>query len=114
MVKTAEAFLDNESWRKFTENLKSRSKVEVTRGDEISMLSCVHDGIYDFVDTVSLENSLNLPHEPETSATGLQNEYHVILHRFGGAALCRMIKLRQDTIMGRKGTVKVTGSHIDE
>ena len=74
--------------------------MDVTRGNEISILSCVHEGIYDFVHTVSLANSLNLPHEPETSATGLQNEDHVILHRFGGAALCRMIKLRQNTIMG--------------
>ena len=74
--------------------------MDVTRGNEISILSCVHEGIYDFVHTVSLDNSLNLPHEPETSATGLQNDDHVILHRFGGAALCRMIKLRQNTIMG--------------
>ena len=49
-----------------------------------------------FVHTVSREIAFNLPREP--SAYGLQNEDRVILHRFGGAALCRMIKLRQNTI----------------
>ena len=55
---------------------------------------------------------MNLPREP--SANGLQNEERAILHRFGRAALCRMIKLRQNTIKGKKGTVKVPNRHKDE
>ena len=85
--------------------------MEVTCADEIAILSCVHEGIYDFVHTVSHEIAFNLPREP--SANGVQNEDRVILHRFSGAALCRMIKLRQNTIKGRKGTVKVTNRHKD-
>ena len=107
-------FLNNESWRKFITNIKSQSEVEITRADEIAILSCVHEGIYDFVHTVSHEIALKLPREPESSANGLQNEDRVILHRFGGAALCRMIKLRQNTIKGKKGTLKVTNRHKDE
>ena len=55
--------LDNKSWIKFIE-IKSQSEVEVTRTDEIAILSCVHEGIYDFVHTVSHENTFNLPREP--------------------------------------------------
>ena len=38
--------------------------MEVIRADEIAILSCVHEGIYDFVHTVSHEITFNLPHEP--------------------------------------------------
>ena len=40
------------------------SEVEVTRADEIAILSCVHEGIYDLVHTVSYEITFNLPREP--------------------------------------------------
>ena len=63
---------------------------------------------------MSHETALNLPREPEASAGGLPNEDRVILHRFGGAALCRMIKLRQNTVKGVKGTMKVTDTHREE
>ena len=56
--------LDNKSWIKFTEILKSQSEVEVTRADEIAILSCVHEGIYDLVQTASHEITFNLPREP--------------------------------------------------
>ena len=58
----------------------------VSRADEIAILSCVHEGIYDFVNTVSHEIAFNLPREP---SNGLQNEDRVIFHRFGGAPLWR-------------------------
>ena len=38
--------------------------MEVTRADEIAILSCVHEGIYDLVHTVSHEITFNLPREP--------------------------------------------------
>ena len=104
-------FLDNETWKKFIGNL---ADIQITRVDEIAVLSCIHEGIYDFTHAASHETALNLPREPETSVCGLLNEDRVILHRFGGAALCRMIKLRQNTIKGVKGTVKVTDSHKEE
>ena len=54
---------DNKSWIKFIE-IKSQSEVEVTPADEIAILSCVHEGIHDFVHTVSHEITFNLPREP--------------------------------------------------
>ena len=62
--KKLRALLDNKSSIKFTEILKSQSEVGVTRADEIAILSCVHEGIYDFVLTVSHEITFNPPHEP--------------------------------------------------
>ena len=56
--------LDNKSWIKFIEIPNSQSEVEVTRADEIAILSCVHEGIYDLVHTVSHEITFNLPREP--------------------------------------------------
>ena len=53
--------LDNKSWIKFIEIPNSQSEVEVTRADEIAILSCVHEGIYDLVHTVSHEITFNLP-----------------------------------------------------
>ena len=38
--------------------------MEVIRADEIAILSCVYEGIYDFMHTVSHEITFNLPHEP--------------------------------------------------
>ena len=38
--------------------------MEATRADEIAILSCVHEGIYDFVHTVNNETTFNLPREP--------------------------------------------------
>ena len=96
---------------KFIGNL---ADTQITRADEIAVLSCIHEGIYDFMHAVSHETALNLPREPETSAGGLPIEDRVILHRFGGVALCRMIKLRQNTIKGVKGTMKVTDRHKEE
>ena len=87
--KKVRPLLDNNSWMKFIEIIRSQSEVEVTRADEIAILSGVHEGIYDFDHTVSHEIAFNLPREP--SAYGLQNEDRVILHRFRGAALYRMI-----------------------
>ena len=47
--KTLRPMLDNKSWIKFIGILRSQSEVEVTRADEIAILSCVHEGIFDFV-----------------------------------------------------------------
>ena len=52
--------VDNKSWIKFIE-IKSQSEVEVTRADEIAILSCVHKRIYYFVHTVSHKITFNLP-----------------------------------------------------
>ena len=46
--KTLRPMLDK-SWIKFIGILRSQSEVEVTRADEIPILSCVHEGIFDFV-----------------------------------------------------------------
>ena len=53
--------LDNNSWIKFIEIPNRQSEVEVTRADEIAILSCVHEGIYDLVQTASHEITFNLP-----------------------------------------------------
>ena len=66
---------------------------------------------YDFTHALSYERVIDLPSK---TGDGLPIEDRIILHRFGGAALCRMIKLRENTIKGRKGTIKVTDRHKEE
>ena len=59
------------------------------------------------------QSVISFPSKANTS-DGLPVEDRIILHRFGCAALCRMIKLRQNTIKGLKGTIKVTERHKEE
>lgn len=59
------------------------------------------------------ESVLDLPSKAKASE-GLPVEDRINLHRFGGAALCRMIKLRQNTINGKKGTRKITDCHKEQ
>ena len=47
------------------------SENEVSRADEIAILSCVHEGMYDFVHRVGHEIAFNPPRE--SSANVLQN-----------------------------------------
>ena len=84
-----------------------------SHANRIAVLSCIHEAIYDFTHTLSHESVIDLPSKANTS-DGLPIEDRIILHRFGGAALCRMIKQRQNTIKGQKGTVKVTDRHKEE
>ena len=46
--------------------------MEVSRADEIAILSCVHEGMYDFVHRVSHEIAFNPPYE-SSAINGLQN-----------------------------------------
>ena len=68
-------------------------EVEVSRVDEIAILSCVHEGMYDFVHRVSHEIAFNPPYE-SSAINGLQNTVSYF------TVLCGMIKLRQNTIEG--------------
>lgn len=91
--------------KRFIGNL---ANMQITRTDEIVVLFCIHEGKYDFTHAMSHETALNLPRKPETRAGWLPHEDRVILHRFGGADLFRMIKLHHNTIKGVKGTMKLT------
>ena len=51
--------------------LGNKSWMKVSRADEIAILYCVHEGMYDFVRRVSHEIAFNPPRE--SSANGLQN-----------------------------------------
>ena len=82
--------------------------MQIMRADKIAVLVFILEGKYDFMHAMSHETALNLPQKPETRAGWLPNEDRVILHRFGGAALFRMIKLHHNTIKGVKGTMKLT------
>ena len=87
--------------------------MDISHADRISVLSGIHEAIYDFIHALSHERVIDLPSKANTG-DGLSIEDRTILHRFGGAALCRMIKLRENTIKGRKGTIKVTDRHREE
>ena len=63
----------------------------ISHADRIAMLSCVHEAMYDFTHVLIHESVINLPSKVNTS-DGLPIEDRIIPHRFGGAALCRMIK----------------------
>lgn len=106
-------FLSKEMWQKFCEGLSSKCKMVISHADGIAVLSGIHEAIYDFTHALSHERVIDLPSRANTS-DGLPIEDRIILHRFGGAALCRMIKLRENTIKGQKGTIKVTDRHKEE
>ena len=84
----------------------------ISHADRIAVLSGIHEAIYDFTHALS-HRVIDLPSKANTG-DGLPIEDCIILHRFGGAALCRMIKLRENTIKGQKGTIKVTDRHKEE
>ena len=103
------SFRDSVIWRKLCREIPKNQVQEMSRVDEIAVLSCMHEGICDFIHSLSHDNALSLPgHDANASVL---SEDKVILYRIGGAALCRMIKLRQNTIKGEKGTLKITDKH---
>ena len=85
----------------------------ISHADRIDMLSHIHEARYNFTHALSHERVIDLPSKANTSDR-LLIEDHIILCHFGGAALCRMIKLRQNTIKGQKGTIKVIDRHREE
>ena len=90
----------------------AEKKFEMSETDKIVMLSCIFQGIYNFTHALSHQSALsNLSSKADTSANKLPVEDRVILHRFGGAALCRMIKVRQNTVKGKQGSMNVTDRH---
>ena len=110
--KKLKTFLDSVIWRKLCREIPKNKMQEISRVNEIAVLSCIHEGVYDFFHSLSHDNALSLPgHDANASVL---SEDKVILYRFGGAALCRMIKLRQNTIKGEKGTLKITEKHMEE
>ncbi|XP_044169420.1 uncharacterized protein LOC122953555, partial [Acropora millepora] len=114
--KKLRSFLSNEMfemWQKFCEGLSTKCKMVISHADRIAVLSGIHEAIYDFTHALSHERVIDLPSKANTG-DGLSIEDRTILHRFGGATLCRMIKLRENTIKGRKGTIKVTDRHREE
>ena len=106
-------FLSNEMWQKFCEGLSTKCKMDISHADRIAVLSGINEAIYDFTHALSHERVIDLPSKANTGGA-LSIEDRTILHRFGGAALCRMITLRENTIKGRKGTIKVTDRHREE
>ena len=107
--KKLKSFRDSVIWRKLCREIPKNKVQQISRVDEIAVLSCVHERVYDFFHSLSHDNALSLPgHDANASVL---SEDKVILYRFGGAALCRMIKLRQNTIKGEKGTLKITDKH---
>lgn len=99
--KKLKSFRDSTVWRKLCGEIPKNQVQEISLVDEIAVLSCIHEGIYDFIHSLSHENALSLPVQDANAS--VVSEDKVILYRFGGAALCRMIKLRQNTIEGKKG-----------
>ena len=64
--------------------------------------------MYDFAHIHSHSNIASNRSTPETQFCA---ENDVILHRFGGAAIYRMDKVRRNTVNQKKGTMKVTDAH---
>ena len=106
-------FLSKEMWEKFCEGLSSKCKMVIPYADRIAVLSGIHEAIYDFTHALSHERVIDLPSKTNTG-DGLPIGDRIILHRFGSAALCHVIKLQENTIKGRKGTIKVTDRHKEE
>ena len=98
-------FLQNEVWCSIING------GDVSRGDQISVLSCIAEAVFDFAHTFS--RSKTLSKNSASAETQLAEEELIILHRFGGAAIYRMAKVRKNTIDGRKGTMKVTAARRD-
>ena len=96
-------FLRTAVWLNVCEDYGS----SVLRGDQISILSCIAEAVYDFVHIHEQEKTL---HEVVMESTKEQVEDKVILHRLAGAALYRMMKVRRNTVEGKKGSMKVTDS----
>lgn len=82
---------------------------DVSRGDQISILSSVAEAVYDFAHIHSRDKTTSSASAP--AETQLVEENLIIPHRFGGAAIYRTEKVRKNTIDGKKGTVKVTAAH---
>ena len=110
--KKLKSFRDSVIWRKLCREIPKNQVQEISRVDEIVLLSCIHEGIYDFIHSLSHDNALSLPgHDAKASVL---SEDKVILYRFGGGALCRMIKLRENAIKSEKGTSKITDKHKEQ
>ena len=95
--------LENAVWREICETYSST----IPRGDQISLLACITESVYDFAHIYKHEASSNVP----AATDDFFVEDDIILHRFGGAAIYRMEKVLRNTINGKKGTVKVTDTH---
>ena len=103
------SFLKNEIWSGVVRHCCDRDNCsEVSRGDQISVLACITEAVYDFAHIHSHSKIASNSSVPETQ---LCAENDVILHRFGGAAIYRMEKVRRNTVNHKKGTMKVTDAH---
>ena len=76
-------FRNNSAWRNLCSDLDSNSEVEISRVDEVAVLSGIHEAIYDATHSLSHKILLKLPSQ-NTSANRYLLEDRVILHRFGG------------------------------
>jgi len=103
------SFLKNEIWNGVVKNCCERDGCsEVSRGDQISVLACITEAVYDFA---HIHSHSKISSNSSTPETQLCAEDDVILHRFGGAAIYRMEKVRRNTVNQKKGTMKVTNAH---
>ena len=104
------SFLKNEIWSGIVRNCCDHNDCsEVSRGDQISILACITEAVYDFAHIHS--HSKIVPNNSTPGTQPLCAENDVILHRFGGAAIYRMEKVRRNTVNQKKGTMKVTDAH---
>lgn len=59
--KKLKSFRDSTVWRKLCGEIPKNQVQEISPVDEIAVLSCIHEGIYDVIHSLSHENALSLP-----------------------------------------------------
>jgi len=80
--------------------------LDVSTEDAYAVISCIHELVY-----VVIHDRIRSDKEgasPTASNTAIAEETEDTLNRYCGAALCRMIKLRKETIIGAKGRGEIT------
>ena len=99
------AFTTNTTW---TETISTLASQDYDRGDQLSLTACLFEAVFDFAHIESRRLRMKEVEMLSGKVEDQTKEDDVILHRFGGASLYRMMKVRANTIAGKKGTVKVT------